>query len=169
MGFCRQSLLNEPLWLFCSFFYLFFFIEKSFLSLCEITSRTFPSVLHDSLSLERISFRGSKAAISIRRRTKASHRSCSDCSTSPDGVGVGQRRSHRNDDGQVHDAAGGRAAGLVPQHGRRRDVAGQRVPQEGPEVCGSNPRPPGRVSAVAPEVPGTNPFFFFLSSFELKK
>lgn len=89
--------------------------------------------------------------------------------SSPDGVGVGQRRSHRNDGGQVHGAAGGRATGLVPQHGGRRDVAGQHVPQEGQEVGGSNPRPLGRVSAGAPEVTGTSrhavgKFFFFLPS-----
>lgn len=91
--------------------------------------------------------------------------------SSPDGVGVGQRWSHRNDGGQVHGAAGGRATGLVPQHGGRRDVAGQHVPQEGQEVGGSNPRPLGRVSAGAPEVTGTSRhavvIYIFFSSFQL--
>lgn len=60
-----------------------------------------------------------------------------------DGVGVGQRRADRADSGQVHGPPEDRAARLVPEHGGRRDVAEQHLPQKGSKVGGSNSRPLG--------------------------
>lgn len=56
-----------------------------------------------------------------------------------DGVGMGQRWAGRAVGGQVYGSPEDGAAGLVPEHGRWRDLADQHVPQKGQEVGGSNP------------------------------
>lgn len=69
---------------------------------------------------------------------------------------MGQRRADRTDGGQVHGSSADRAARLVPEHGRRRDVAEQHLSQKGPKVSGSNSHSLGRVSAGAPKITGTH-------------
>lgn len=75
---------------------------------------------------------------------------------SSDRVGVGQRWTHRADGGKVHGPPENHPARLVPEHGRRGDVAERHVAQKGSEVGGPNTGPFGWVSACAQELTGTN-------------
>lgn len=78
------------------------------------------------------------------------------CGLLLDGVSLGQRGTDRADRGQVHGSPEDRAARLVPEHGRRRDVAEQHLSQKGSKVGGSNSCPLGWVSAGSPKITGTH-------------